>query len=552
MDTSARLQQRHADAWRALERYVAALRVRVPADSDPSGEYAVALGEALACHDEMRVLRALLCQGKPGIDPAEMIPARDRSRVMAILADAKKAMPGCCGIPGEGKGAVSTFQAVRTTLPGSTPRDSQLIAALRRKEEALKNAFLRLMPRKKAQPLGPGERLELEVVPRKEREMAWFEEAAAWEEKEPEREAVFSELVLTRQKLAWEHGCESYAELLCARREEAQWIPRGFLETMASAAESVLKTLQEKRAAALGVTRLRPFDTSTQRLVGIWSEIRWRAGMEALMHSLDPAFSKAFRSMAGQGLLEGVEPGRELCLHLRHSRLPFLRVCRQIAPKPLMNAVHEIGHGIHILLAREQSVPSHRNVSPLAGELAALSIEAMAGCRLEAFFKNEALAVWCRRKHLEAALAVFPTSLTVTRFEERLYARDVSPQDWGEVFVTLYREQAGSLDYSGVEDILKSWYLRISVLVFSPGYFHNYPVAQAGALRVLAQFEEERTVPRNFVGFMRQGAALPSDQLYVKAGAWPAGTGERFRALGAELDELYSRAPLPGSDAGYS
>lgn len=136
-----------------------------------------------------------------------------------------------------------------------------------------------------------------------------------------------------------------------------------------------------------------------------------------------------------------------------------------------MAAIHEIGHGIHILFSRrDKKYLSILGITPLSGELAALSVELLASPHLEAFFEDPAVAARVRRKHLEGIVAVFSTA-GIESFEEELYSKEMSAATRQKTFAGIMEKHLGLIDYTGYEAILRTWYHRIPTLVFSPGYF---------------------------------------------------------------------------------
>ncbi len=514
-------------------------------------DYIVTVGEALACHDEMRVLQQLARQKGSELrltegEHAEAYQAFKKGlqgRLQELLRLVHKSPPH----PALHNLECSELRRIIPEL--CTVRKSSHIVLLRQEEERLKSRYARLLP----SPTAPRPSVEkVEVVPLSlsARKKNWLNQAKAWEEHKDAREQVFTELIAIRKQLATALGFDSYADYLAHRRHSLKWLPDKFLSRLAAITSPLLRSAHEFRKSAFRLKRLRPFDLNTREIVGTLAFPQWKERMERLMERMHPCFAAYFRRMLAEDLIETRETHAGTCLHLQYSRRPYVQAPGGISPKDLM----EIGHGIHILFADEQEIPFYRTVTPLPGELAALSVELLASPHLEVFFEDSGIAVWARRKNLESVLAVFSTALSIGCFEEEIYSNDMSSAARQKAFEGIMRKHLGLVDYTGYESVLRIWYHRIPTLVFSPGYFLYYAAAQAGALAVSQTAPGPGSVPTDFMRFLRQGARFTDERLYETAGVSPGCliAPQAFEELGRELHHLYRESPLSESDGSRS
>ena len=541
LNTASGFRTRIQEASDALRSHLGALPTAQP-EAGKLKTYIISVGEALACHDEIKVLRQLVRQ--KGFEPVpedggqDSIPRlRDRLQEMLSLMQNPLLRQELHSLGGA--------ELARAIPELSPTRKSPQAILLRREEEKLKSSYARLMPL-------PGNlqsaKAELGTVPlpRAARKKDWLDQARVWEERGDALEQLFTELVDTRKRLALALGFDSYAGYLAHRRRGMSWLPEQFLRLTAEITFPLLRSLHEYRKAALGLTRLRPFDLSTRNIVGALDFPQWRKSMERLMENVHPYFAECFRVMTREGLVDLRSAHAGTCLHLQHSRRPYVQAPAGISPKELMAAIHEIGHGIHILFAAGQEIPFYRGITPLSGELAALSVELLASPHLEAFFEDPAVAARVRRKHLEGIVAVFSTATAIESFEEELYSKEMSAATRQKTFAGIMEKHLGLIDYTGYEAILRTWYHRIPTLVFSPGYFLYYAVAQAGALSVCRRAGRSGEISAEFMRFMRLGTRFTDERLYEAAGASPSAMVDSLSVeqLGKTLYDLYHAAPL--------
>jgi oligoendopeptidase F len=542
--------QRLSDAMHALRATVARLPECLPHEAFKQRRYCTAVGEALACRDEVEVLRRLCLQHDVTLPPQG---AEDVSGYQSAKAHLRtKAHEMFCaaeGVEEHERRLAGGLADVRRFAPRVLAgcKDAALALRLRKQEESLKLKYACLRPAGVQEGAPSTKRdVSLTTVPRPLRRKAWRKLAAQWYARREAIDGVFDALLHTRQELAQALGYANYAEYMTAQRGATPWGGLGMPGRLASQFAPAVQCLHAARKETLGLARLRPFDMNTHRVCGTWPWALWRKRMRVLLGHGAPVFAQCFEQMNAEGLLAVREGCQGACFHLQHSRRPYVQFDDGVSPKAVMSAVHEIGHGIHILLATKQEMPFYRRVSPLSGELAALGVEMLCASHLDAFYDDARLGTWSARKHLEGVLSVFSTAHAVETFEKALYSQNPCAEERGRIFSAIMRDHLGLVDYDGYDDVLRTWYHRIAPVVFSPGYFYNYAVAQAGALAVWAQARTDPEAGECFVRFMELGASLPDQDLYKAAGAPPLAADMigLCKALSGTIGDMYRQVPL--------
>jgi oligoendopeptidase F len=189
--------------------------------------------------------------------------------------------------------------------------------------------------------------------------------------------------------------------------------------------------------------------------------------------------------------------------------------------RDVMTVAHELGHGVHQYLAREQGV--FEQDTPLTtAETASVFGEMLVFRRLLKEEPDPAVQLSLLCGKLEDAFATVFRQVAMTRFEESLHAArrqegelaiDRINQLWMEANQPMFGDSVRlSDDYSG-------WWLYIPHFVHTPFYCYAYAFGELLVLALLRRYDEEGEafVPR-YRELLRAGGSDSPERLLERTG----------------------------------
>jgi oligoendopeptidase F len=161
--------------------------------------------------------------------------------------------------------------------------------------------------------------------------------------------------------------------------------------------------------------------------------------------------------------------------------------------RDVMTVAHELGHGVHQYLAREQGL-FEQNTPLTTAETASVFGEMLVFRRLlrEESDPKVRLALLCGK--LEDAFATVFRQVAMTRFEQELHAArraegELAPTRVGELWMRANREMfGGSVELT---DDYTSWWLYIPHFVHTPFYCYAYAFGELLVLALIRRYDEE-------------------------------------------------------------
>ncbi|NBV65390.1 MAG: hypothetical protein EBR71_13205 [Planctomycetes bacterium] len=312
------------------------------------------------------------------------------------------------------------------------------------------------------------------------------------------------------------------------------------------------RRMQERRAKALGLTALRPWDLKVD--VKGRSPLRPFEGADQMVertskvyHRMDSELAQMFDSMRGGGCLDldsrkGKAPGgyqyqRQL------SRVPFIFMNAAGMHRDLTTMVHEAGHAFHSLLSKDDPILAYRGSPMEFAEVASMSQELLTLPYLEEFFST-ADAERARRELLEGVISMLPWIAQIDAFQHWVYLNPGhSSAERTKAWLDLDARFGGSLDWSGIEASRAHMWQRQLHLFGMPFYYIEYGIAQLGSLQLwLASKKSEKDALAAYKRALTLGGSKPLPELFAAAGLrfdfGPATVQSLMDAVGAELDRL--------------
>jgi oligoendopeptidase F len=286
------------------------------------------------------------------------------------------------------------------------------------------------------------------------------------------------------------------------------------------------------KARILGLDRLADYDRMAS-VADTESHIGWTAARELVLDAYR-SFSPQLADVAGRFFDEGwidapVRSGKRpgaFCAYTVPTHHPYLLLNWTSRTRDVLTLAHELGHGLHAFLAREQG-EFHQSTPLTLAETASVFGETVTNGRLLSTLDdpNERLALLA--SIIEDSIATVFRQVAMNRFEalvhtERRTAGEISVDRFGELWAESQTEMLG--DAVEVTDGYRSWWSYIPHFMNTPGYVYAYAYGQLLALSVYRQYETQGSdfVPR-YLHLLSAGGSMP-----------PADLG---RIVGVDLDD---------------
>lgn len=291
----------------------------------------------------------------------------------------------------------------------------------------------------------------------------------------------------------------------------------------------------ERRRRALGVDRLRPWDTQNDpqgrpplRPFSDVADLRDKA--IAIFRALDAELAGYLTLMRDEGCLDlDNRPNKAaggFCFYFPLSRRPFLFMNAVGLHADVQIMVHEAGHAFHSFSTDHWPWAQQRDVPMEFAEVASMAMELLAAPYLSAEqggFYSPADTARARIEHLEDSLRFWCFVAIVVGFQHWVYthqdqARD--PEKCDDQWERLWDRCMPGIDYSGFEDYKRfRWRERMHIFNL-PFYFIEYGLAQLGAVQVWANsLNDQKTALKQYREALRLGATVSLPQLFQAAGA---------------------------------
>jgi oligoendopeptidase F len=276
------------------------------------------------------------------------------------------------------------------------------------------------------------------------------------------------------------------------------------------------------KARILGLDRLADFDRNAS-VAESEAAVGWDEARDLVLDAYD-AFSPDLadvvrRFFADPWIDAPLRPGKRpgaFCAYTVPSHHPYLLLNWTATRRDVLTLAHELGHGAHAYLARDQGV-FHQSTPLTLAETASVFGETLTfGKLLDATTDpDERLALLA--SNLEDQIATVFRQVAMNRFEAAVHSER---RDVGELsidrFGELWAETQTAMLGPAVEitDGYRSWWSYIPHFIATPGYVYAYAFGQLLALSVYAQFEAQGPgfVPQ-YLELLRRGGSMPPEEL---------------------------------------
>jgi oligoendopeptidase F len=277
----------------------------------------------------------------------------------------------------------------------------------------------------------------------------------------------------------------------------------------------------ETKARLLGLERLADYD----RMAAVSSddeEIPWEQGRELVTDS--------FASFSGEaaGVVERffaerwidapptpVKRGGAFSASTVPSVHPYVLLNYTGRRRDVLTLAHELGHGLHQTLAREQGV-FHQDTPLTVAETASVFAEEIVFGRLLADAPDPASRLSLLAEAVEGQIATVFRQIAMNQFEDRVHTArrgegELAIERIGELWTETQTELLG--DSVEITEGYRSWWSYVPHFIAAPGYVYAYAFGQLLALSVYKLYTErgEEIVPAYLEMLSAGGSRSPEE-----------------------------------------
>ncbi len=312
------------------------------------------------------------------------------------------------------------------------------------------------------------------------------------------------------------------------------------------------------KAQLLGVDRIADYDRNAS-IASVEEEFSWSEATEIVLDSYG-SFSSELAGVVNTFINDNwidapVRPGKRpgaFCAYTVPSAHPFLLLNWTSRRRDVLTLAHELGHGLHAYLAREQGV-FHQSTPLTLAETASVFGETVTFGRLLADTNDPNARLALLAESLEGQIATVFRQIAMNRFENAVHTHrreigELSTEDFADAWESTQRAMLG--DAVELTPGYRSWWSYIPHFIGSPGYVYAYAYGQLLALAVYARYETEGDafVPA-YLDMLRAGGSKSPEDLGRIVGVDLA--DPRFWDGGlAIIDAQLSAAEQAARDAG--
>jgi oligoendopeptidase F len=258
----------------------------------------------------------------------------------------------------------------------------------------------------------------------------------------------------------------------------------------------------------------------------------------------------ADRFFEGQWIDAEPRPGKQggaYCSYVATDLHPYVFMNYIGRLDDVMTLAHELGHGVHAYLSREQTLLNFQGTLPLA-ELASTFAEMLVFEKLQAAASpKDRLALYADK--IEGAFATIFRQAAMFRFEQHLHrARreqgELTTEAIGEIWQSQLQAMFG--DSVALGDEHKLWWSYVSHFIGSPFYVYAYSFGELLVLALYRKYQQESEgFPERYLSLLRQGGSKSPQELMGQMDIdqrspefWRGGM-EDLESLISRFEEIY-------------
>lgn len=315
------------------------------------------------------------------------------------------------------------------------------------------------------------------------------------------------------------------------------------------------------KGSVLGVDRLADYDRMAAVADG-QQEIGWSEATAVVRDAYD-SFSPELAAIVDRFVSEGwihapLSPGKQpgaFCAYTVPSHHPYVLLNWTSRPRDVLTLAHELGHGIHAFLSRQQGI-FHQNTPLTLAETASVFGETVTNKRLLALIDDPDERFALLASTIDDSIATVFRQVAMNRFEHACHSSrrtdgELSVERFGELWIESQADMMG--DAVELTDDYRSWWSYIPHFMGTPGYVYAYAYGQLLSLSVYARYEQlgDEFVPA-YLELLSAGGSQSPEELGAivecdlnDPGFWDAGLAivDNQLADATEAAKLAGRIP---------
>lgn len=276
------------------------------------------------------------------------------------------------------------------------------------------------------------------------------------------------------------------------------------------------------KAQVLGIDKLADYDRMAS-VADTEQEFRWDEGVSIVRDAYN-SFSPELADVVGRFLDEPwidapVRPGKRggaFAAPVTPSHHPYVFLNWTGTSRDVATLAHELGHGAHFQLAREQGI-FHQSTPLTVAETASVFGETVTSSRLLATLDDPTERFALLASTLEDSIATVFRQVAMNRFEDSCHTArrndgELSVEQFGELWAQSQHDMLG--DSVEVTEGYRIWWSYVPHFMGTPGYVYAYAYGQLLALSVYARYIEEGDafVPA-YLDLLRAGGSRSPEEL---------------------------------------
>ncbi len=276
------------------------------------------------------------------------------------------------------------------------------------------------------------------------------------------------------------------------------------------------------KAKALGVDRLADYDRMAA-VADAQQEIGWSEATGVVRDAYQ-SFSPELADVVGRFIDEGwidapTRPGKQpgaFCAYAVPSHHPYVLLNWTGRSRDVLTLAHELGHGVHGYLSREQGI-FHQTTPLTVAETASVFGETVTNNRLLELIDDPGERFALLASAVDDSIATVFRQVAMNRFEqlchnERRDVGELSVERFGDLWFESQHDMMG--DSVELTDGYRSWWSYIPHFIGTPGYVYAYAYGQLLALSVYARYQSEGDafVPA-YLDLLRAGGSRSPEDL---------------------------------------
>lgn len=281
------------------------------------------------------------------------------------------------------------------------------------------------------------------------------------------------------------------------------------------------------KAQVLGLDRLADFD----RMASVAEDearFGWDQARELVLEAYG-GFSPLLGDCVDRFFTEGwidapATPGKRpgaFCHYTVPTHHPYLLLNWTGRLRDVTTLAHELGHGVHAWLAREQGI-FHQSTPLTLAETASVFGEALATNALLESLDDPGARFALLAANLEDSIATVFRQVAMNRFEHAVHTSrreegELAPERFADLWVETQQAMLG--DAVEITDGYRIWWSYIPHFIGVPGYVYAYAYGQLLALSVYSRYEQEGAgFVDDYLRLLSAGGSRPPQELGAMVG----------------------------------